>query len=72
MWLYTAAFVDLIYSILALVVKGFIIIDGSSIRIATGEEQVHKTFVASGRGGTGKESKSIALSLLFYPVVYIL
>lgn len=73
LWLYTAAFVDLmVYSILALVVKGFIVVDGCNMRITTREEWVHKKFVASSHGGTWRESKSIALGLLFYPVVYIL
>ena len=74
LWLWMTAFVDLIvYAFLALVVKGFIVVNGSSIHITTGEERVQKQFASSQQGSSGKDTgKSVALGLLFYPAVYII
>jgi len=73
LWLYISAFASLIiYAFLALVVKGFVIVNGRSIRITTGEERVNEQFISTNHNGVGKDSKSIAMGLLFYPAVYII
>lgn len=61
----------IIYIFLALVVKGFVVVNGTSIRIATGEERGHNLFTSSNHTGGGRDSKAVATSLLFYPAVYI-
>lgn len=74
-WLWIAAFVDIIvYVFLALVVKGFVIVNGGRMHIATGEERVHKAFTSSSRSrpsGATRDHQTIATSLLFYPAVYL-
>jgi len=70
MWLWIAASVDIVlYVFLALVVKGFIVINGSTIRITTGEERVCQSWTS--RRSSGKDvTSTVAIGLLFYPVVY--
>jgi hypothetical protein len=72
LWLWIAAFVDtILYVFLALVVKGFVIIEGSKVRIATGEDRVRQS--STSRSGSGKDvTSTVAISLLFYPAVYII
>lgn len=76
LWLWIAAFVDIIvYVFLALVVKGFIIVNGGKMRIATGDDRVQRAFTSSSRshsGGASRDHQAIATSLLFYPAVYII
>lgn len=68
LWLYLAAAVDvLLYTFLALVVKGFAVVDGSKVRFTTGQERVHKHLTTYGGG-----NRSIATGLLFYPAVYFI
>lgn len=68
LWLYIAAAVDiLLYTFLALIVQGFIVVDGSKMRFTTGQERVHKEITTYGAG-----NRSIATGLLFYPAVYII
>jgi len=70
LWLWVAAFVDIVlYVFLALVVKGFIVINGSTIRITTGEERVRQSLTS--RRSSGKDvTSTVAIGLLFYPAVY--
>jgi len=71
-WLWIAAFVDVIlYAFLALVVKGFIIVNGGSIRVTTGEERVHKCLTSQRSGGSRDATTTVAIGLLFYPAVYL-
>jgi hypothetical protein len=71
-WLWIAAFVDVIlYAFLALVVKGFIIVNGGSIRVTTGEERVHKSLTSQRSGGSRDVTTTVAIGLLFYPAVYL-
>jgi len=73
MWLYISAFASLvIYAFLVLIVKGFVVVNGRSIRITRGEERVHKQFISTNQNGTGKDNNSVAMGLLFYPAVYII
>lgn len=68
LWLYIAAAVDiLLYTFLALIVQGFVVVDGSKVRFTTGQERVHKEITTYGGG-----NRSIATGLLFYPAVYVI
>jgi len=70
LWLWIAAFVDIVlYVLLALVVKGFIVINGCKIRIPANEERVRQSWTS--RRSSGKDvTSTVAIGLLFYPVVY--
>lgn len=57
----------LLYTFLALIVKGFVVVDGTKVRFPTGQERVHKHLTTYGGG-----NRSIATGLLFYPAVYII
>ncbi|KII93804.1 hypothetical protein PLICRDRAFT_405927 [Plicaturopsis crispa FD-325 SS-3] len=69
LWMWLAAFFNIIiYIFLALVVRGFITVDGSKIRIPNKREREGKRLSSSSirrKGGV------IALQMLFYPAVYI-
>ena len=74
-WLWLAALVDIVvYVFLALVVKGFIIVNRGRMRIATREERVRRAFTFSSYnlpGNATRDHQTIAASLLFYPAVYL-
>jgi hypothetical protein len=73
LWMWIAALVvTVVYIVLALVVKGFVSVDGGRIRITIGQKRVHRDLTASHDGGAGRDGTSIAICLLFYPAVYII
>ena len=73
LWMWIAALVvTVVYIFLALVVKGFVSVDGGRIRITIGQKRVHRDLTASHDGGAGRDGTSIAICLLFYPAVYII
>ena len=57
----------MLYTFLALIVKGFVVVDGYKVRFTTGQERVHRHLTTYGGG-----NRSIATGLLFYPAVYII
>lgn len=73
MWV--AALVDIfVYFFLALVVTGFVSINGGKIRITTGEERVPISLASiSSRGSAGRrDGITMAIKLMFYPAVYVI
>jgi hypothetical protein len=73
LWLWIAAFVDLVvYASLALIFKGFIIVNRGSIRFTTSEDRVRRQFISSLSTSRRLDSNSAAMRMLFYPAVYII
>ncbi|KIM75363.1 hypothetical protein PILCRDRAFT_827270 [Piloderma croceum F 1598] len=73
LWLWITAFVDLVvYASLALILKGFIIVNRGSIRFTTSEDRVQRQFTSSQSTSRRQDSNSVAMRLLFYPAVYII
>jgi hypothetical protein len=73
LWLWIAAFVDLIvYASLALILKGFVVVNKGSIHFTTSEERVQRQFMTSQSTTRRRDSNSVAMRLLFYPAVYII
>ena len=72
-WMWVAALVDIfVYISLALVVTGYVTVNGGKIRITTGEERVPMSLTSS-RGSAGsREGTTMATKLLFYPAVYLI
>ncbi|KAE9408213.1 hypothetical protein BT96DRAFT_1013670 [Gymnopus androsaceus JB14] len=77
LWLWLAAFVNLVcYGIMALVVKGVLLVDGARFRYLGWKGQTKTSLGASNDGNSNGpdrvESNAIAMHMLFYPLIYIL
>ncbi|TFK56974.1 hypothetical protein OE88DRAFT_1730405 [Heliocybe sulcata] len=67
-WLWFTALLNIaLYVPLALVLKGYIIIDGMKVRVPRGEERTHLKITSS---NGMKDAGRLALEMLFYPAVY--
>ena len=71
LWLWITAFVDLVvYASLALILKGFVIVNRGSIHFTTSEDRLQSQFTST--QSTSRRQDSVAMRLLFYPAVYII
>ncbi|KZT30679.1 hypothetical protein NEOLEDRAFT_1186492 [Neolentinus lepideus HHB14362 ss-1] len=67
-WLWSTALLNIaLYVPLALVLKGYIIVDGLKVRVAKSEERSHLKMTSS---NSMKDAGRLAMEMLFYPAVY--
>ncbi|KAF9076164.1 hypothetical protein BDP27DRAFT_887179 [Rhodocollybia butyracea] len=76
-WLWLAAFINLVcYGIMAMVVKGLLVVEGLRIRFRFfGYKKPSSSKSINSPTGTGAdrvEANAVAMHLLFYPLIYIL
>ena len=62
----------IIYVSLALILKGFVVVNRNRIHFTTGEDRAQRQFTSSQSNGNRRDNNSVAISLLFYPAVYII
>ncbi|KAK7468778.1 hypothetical protein VKT23_003279 [Stygiomarasmius scandens] len=75
-WMWTAALVNIFcYMVIALVIKGVMIVDGGRIRFrrrSRPRDSVSSIFRQHPLRGEAKQANAIAMQMLFYPLIYLI